>query len=127
MINGVDDPMVPWDGGSVRVGRRSLGTVLATEDTIGRWAGSNGCSPAPQISWVPDRNAGDGSRVRMSVFQACAAGGETVLYAIEGGGHTWPGGQDRAPFWRRWLVGNTNQDLDATAVIWDFFRRQRRG
>jgi polyhydroxybutyrate depolymerase len=41
-----------------------------------------------------------------------------VLYRVEGGGHTWPGGkQYTSPV----LVGTTNRDINATEQIWAFF------
>jgi Poly(3-hydroxybutyrate) depolymerase len=41
-----------------------------------------------------------------------------VLYTIEGGGHTWPGGP---PVGRS--VGRVTRDLDANRVMLDFFDR----
>jgi polyhydroxybutyrate depolymerase len=41
-----------------------------------------------------------------------------VLYTIEGGGHTWPGGP---PVGRR--VGRVSRDIDATSAMLDFFDR----
>jgi polyhydroxybutyrate depolymerase len=41
-----------------------------------------------------------------------------ILYTIEGGGHNWPGGAQYLP---RAIIGRTSRDLDATAVVWQFF------
>jgi polyhydroxybutyrate depolymerase len=41
-----------------------------------------------------------------------------VLYTIEGGGHTWPGGPPVG-----WRVGRVSRDLDATRTMIDFFDR----
>jgi polyhydroxybutyrate depolymerase len=50
---------------------------------------------------------------------------EVVLVRLDGGGHSWPGGAQYLP---RMLAGRVCHDLDATAVIWDFFRAHpRRG
>ncbi len=38
---------------------------------------------------------------------------------IDGGGHTWPGGEPLP----EWLTGPTTQDIDATRVMWEFFGR----
>jgi polyhydroxybutyrate depolymerase len=43
-----------------------------------------------------------------------------ALLRLEGGGHTWPGGAQYLP---AMLVGRVCRDFDATAVIWEFFRR----
>lgn len=34
LMNGTDDPIVPWNGGDVRVFRKSLGAVLSTQATV---------------------------------------------------------------------------------------------
>ena len=45
----------------------------------------------------------------------------TKLIIVEGGGHTWPGGWQYLP---EWMVGKTSQDVDANAIIWQFFSEQ---
>jgi poly(3-hydroxybutyrate) depolymerase len=45
-----------------------------------------------------------------------------VLYTIHGGGHDWPGG---APL-PEWLCGPPSRGIDATPVMWEFFREHRR-
>ena len=46
-----------------------------------------------------------------------------AFYTIEGGGHTWPGGDTPFAFRSR---GATARDFDAAAVIWDFFQKHPR-
>jgi len=41
-----------------------------------------------------------------------------VLYTIEGGGHTWPGGTPLP----EWLLGPMSRSVDATRLMWAFFR-----
>jgi len=54
---------------------------------------------------------------RVEVLQDLGTGGrDVVLFTIEGGGHTWPGGP---PVGRS--VGRVTRDLDATRVMLDFF------
>jgi polyhydroxybutyrate depolymerase len=40
------------------------------------------------------------------------------LTIIEQGGHTWPGGASLPGF----LVGETTQDISASALLWDFYQ-----
>jgi polyhydroxybutyrate depolymerase len=47
---------------------------------------------------------------------------ETLLYIVEGGGHTWPGGEQYMP---EWLIGKTCQHFDANVAIWAFLKRWR--
>ena len=58
-------------------------------------------------------------KVRGVQYSNCTDGAEVVLYTVEGGGHTWPGGEPLP----EWLTGITSQDIDATQMMWDFFTR----
>lgn len=108
-FHGTDDPIVPYRGAPARGGRHAY-AFPAIEDWAAGWAARNGCATTP----VETRPAEDVSALR---YTGCRAGAEVVLYAIEGGGHTWPGG---APL-PRWLTGQTSMGVDATALMWDFF------
>ena len=77
----------------------------------------NGCTEAPVVAAQPD-TVTDGTRVRRSTYSGCRDGRDVVLFTIEGGGHTWPGGP---PVGRS--VGRVTRDLDATRVMLDFFDR----
>ena len=46
---------------------------------------------------------------------------EVVLYIIEGGGHTWPGGYQ---YLNERIIGKTSRDMNAAEVIWNFFEKQ---
>lgn len=52
-------------------------------------------------------------------YGSCDADAELVFYTLPGSGHTWPGGGWIPEF----LVGPTSQEIDATALMWDFFKR----
>jgi polyhydroxybutyrate depolymerase len=123
MINGTDDPLVPWEGGYVHIFRKKLGIIISVPQTIDFWVAHNGCSPSPQITKEPDTDPDDGTSVQKSVYRQCAAGADVVLYEIKGGGHTWPGGYQYFP---EFLIGKTNRDLDASKAIWNFFRKYTR-
>ena len=124
LIASTDDPMVPWAGGAVHLGRRTVGRVLSAEETVARWVEHDRCKRQPQVVTLEDRDPQDGSRVTRITYGSCREGTEVALYKIEGGGHTWPGGyQYVTPA----LVGTTNQDIDAAQEIWAFFRRHARG
>jgi len=41
-----------------------------------------------------------------------------VLYTIEGGGHTWPGGEQSRPVT---VVGRTPRQFDAGETMWRLF------
>ena len=119
MINGTEDPMVPWEGGYVRfIGRKKYGRVLSTPDTVQFWAASNGCSSEPKTTWLPDTDSEDGTRVRKKVFSGCKQEADVVFYEVHGGGHTWPGSRRNAP---ESISGRPTRDIDANRIILEFF------
>lgn len=122
VMNGTDDPLVPWKGGSMILGRRYLGSVVSTQQTMRFWAHRNGCAASPTVTDLPDEDPDDGTRVRLSVFSDCRHSA-VVLYGVESGGHTWPGRVQYRPIW---VAGKTSKDIDGSEVIWEFFKRHKR-
>ncbi len=125
MMNGTRDPLVPYEGGEVEVSRplakgQKRGEVLSAAGTARFWAGKNGfpAESNPTVSYLPDANPGDYLRIRRTDYKA-ASGADVVLYTIEGGGHTWPGGLQYAP---DYMVGQTTQELNAVETMWAFFK-----
>ncbi len=116
-IHGTEDLFVLWGGGEVR--GRIGGKVLSVPETMARWVGLNGCPTTPQIAREPDRDPTDGTRVRRETYGPCPNGIDVVLYAVEGGGHTWPGG----PGGRLSSTGRVSRDITATEIIWEFFEK----
>ncbi|HPO86033.1 MAG TPA: PHB depolymerase family esterase [Candidatus Hydrogenedentes bacterium] len=123
IMNGEQDPLVPWNGGEVRFQRRKLGKVVSTPNTVSFWVRYNGCQSEPRVEFLPDLSPGDGTRIRVERYDGGREGSEVVLYAVEGGGHTWPGGPSYLP---KWLIGKTSRDIQASEVIWDFFKKHSR-
>jgi polyhydroxybutyrate depolymerase len=121
MIPGTKDPLVPWDGGDIGfAGGGKVGKALPVAEAIRYWAGHNQCPSPPAVAMEPDRDPQDGTRVRREAYGPCRDGTEVVLLAVEGGGHTWPGGWQYLP---ERVIGRTSRDIDANEVIWSFFKR----
>ena len=118
MIQGTRDPLVPYSGGGVARGRH--GSVIGTEASARLWARRDGVTAEPEVGELPDIDPADGCRVHWQRWRGGTGGTEVWLYALEGGGHTWPGGSQYLP---RLVVGRVCRDLDATFAIWDFFSR----
>lgn len=125
VINNVKDPLVPWNGGNITgpFGLKKLGKVLSVAQTIEYWIKHNKCSPSPTITEEPDKDPKDGTRVRREEYSGGEDGTEVILYEIEGGGHTWPGGYQYLP---AIIIGKTSKDIDANEVIWNFFKKHSR-
>jgi len=117
IIQGTEDPLVPYNGGGVMRGRR--GSFISTDEAVRRWVGSNGCTGNCVVEKLPDRDPEDGCTEVLTRWTLCTGGTEVELLRIEGGGHTWPGGAQYLP---RWLIGNVCRDFDATEEIWRFFQ-----
>jgi len=120
IIAGTADPLVPWDGGDIRFGGRIYGTVLSMPDTVKFWVEKNGCSTRPVVRRLPDSDPTDGTTVRREVYSGCKGGAEVVLYAVEGGGHTWAGGLQ---YLQERIIGKTSREFGASEVIWQFFKQ----
>jgi polyhydroxybutyrate depolymerase len=118
VIHGTDDPIVPWAGGAI-AGLEEFGSVLSARDTAKFWAVANQCKDAGTILPEPDRAPQDGTRVKVEAFTGCPVRAAVTLVAVEGGGHTWPGGYQYLP---ERFIGRTSRDIDANSVIWNFFK-----
>ncbi len=116
VINGTEDPIVPYEGGQVIVLGQERGEVLGTEPYMQFLANLNGCETTPTITDLADMED-DGTTVQIYDYGNCPSS-KLQLYRIEGGGHTWPGSID---FLGENLVGVTSQEFVACDVIWDFF------
>ena len=109
IFHGNSDPIVPFEGGP-------SGSFDVPFPVIDEWvkelAQRNGCEINPAI--IPSQ--GDVSGV---IYSECDQQAEVIYYTIDGGGHTWPGG-DSLP---EWIAGTTTQDIDATRSMWEFFQQ----
>lgn len=89
LIHGTQDPLVPFEGGRVKAGAR--GRILSAPDSAVNRAQLNGCSTSPTVSFLPNR-VEDSTRIRVENWAPCLEKSEVLIYVVEGGGHTWPGG-----------------------------------
>lgn len=114
LINGTDDPLVPYDGGQITALGRERGEVLSTDETIALWLSKRNCRDQADLASLPDLAPDDGTTVTVVAYPDC----NVALYRIEGGGHTWPGGWQYLGEKR---IGQTSREIDAAAEIWRFF------
>lgn len=116
-IHGAADPMVPFAGGPVNVGKnRDRGSVLSASETVARYALRNHCGAWEEIA-ITDHYPGDQTLVRLHAYRGCAQ--PLFQYIIDGGGHTWPGNKNHS--WVREKLGRTSRDIAATFEIETFF------
>jgi polyhydroxybutyrate depolymerase len=110
-FHGTADRLVPYDGGTSWA---SSGPFPNVPGWAANWARRNRCDPTPVESVV----AADVTRVE---YTRCAEDAGVVLYTVQGGGHSWPGGKPLP----EWMVGSTTSAIDATGQMWAFFRKHR--
>lgn len=113
--HGTTDPVVPFKGGDVR-GRGGLSHAISVNSLIDRWRAVDRCQGDPSVEDLP--NVNDGTVVRRYDSRACADNTEVILYKIEKGGHTWPGGKQYLP---KTVIGATTRAYEGSQVIAQFF------
>lgn len=108
-FHGTADPLVPYTGAPAGwLNPRPFPNILTWTE---QWARRNRCEARPMDSTIaPDVTRRD--------YFGCADDAPVVLYTIRGGGHTWPGGKPLPA----WLLGRTTNDIEATSLMWAFFR-----
>lgn len=119
VIQGANDPLVPYGGGKVAGGDgEDRGSVIATTGTIKLWVAANGCAPAAGSFLLPDKDPADECRTEVTQWKGGRDGTEVRLYRVQGGGHTWPEGAQYLP---EFLIGKVTRDF-GSADIWEFFK-----
>jgi polyhydroxybutyrate depolymerase len=90
------------------------------EQVVGEWASHDGCNAEPTV--FPS-----GVKVEERVFTGCTADVQIRFFVVSDGGHDWPGsklliGLNKPDDPYATSLGNTTDQIDATALIWKFFR-----
>jgi polyhydroxybutyrate depolymerase len=117
MFNSRTDKAVPFDGGPARI---RAGTAVGdanyqpTMFALEFWAKANRCAAPPATTHEPG--------VEITRYDRCAGGARVVLYALEGGGHSWPGGRASG----RRGADEPDANVRATDLMWDFFKAHSR-
>jgi poly(3-hydroxybutyrate) depolymerase len=126
-FHGTDDPYLAFEGGyGPKVadlpspdGTSTLGDVGIADpadaqpvvDRVAGWAQLNGCAE------------GELTVTQVTVDVTLHAGCDesaTAIYVVDGGGHSWPGSEFDVGIVD--IVGPTTNTIDATELIWTFFR-----
>jgi len=108
-FHGIVDPIVPFYG---REYERTGIPLPNIPEFVASYARENGCSPTPNTLLETDNVAG-------IQYTECSQDASVVFYTIADGGHTWPGGSPLP----EWITGKTSQEIDATALMWEFFQQ----
>jgi polyhydroxybutyrate depolymerase len=100
-FHGTEDPVILYMGEKNEEGA----DLPPIQDWAAAWATRNECDPEP-VSAVKSEST------TTKTWENCSGGTSVTLYTIAGGGHTWASPR----------FGTVFTDIDATAIIWDFFK-----
>jgi len=106
-IHGTADTWVPINGTS---------DIYSADQTLSYWTSFNDCGQV-DTTILPDLDATDGCTVEKITYTNCSDNSNVVYYKVINGGHTWPGAGPPG-----YSAGNTNQDINASVEIWNFFK-----
>lgn len=128
-FHGTADPILLFNGGigsavlSHALGGKGPAPSLAVPKanlngagypaTVAAWAAHDGCSRAAVDTQIAPH-------VIRRTYR-CPAGTAVEFYIILGGGHAWPGSKLSEQIAS--ITGPTTFEIDATTLIWSFFRR----
>jgi polyhydroxybutyrate depolymerase len=111
---GTEDPLVPLAGGTVSTPWGWAEERPPVRETLRRWSRALGADGPHEL----------GKEDGIEHVRYGGAGVDFLAYTIEGLGHHWPGG--RGLLSRR-LFGPPSRRVEATGLVWDFFRRHALG
>jgi len=107
MMMGPTDPIVPYDG-------NALASIYSMNDTVDFWLDVDGIpleTEPVETVWGP--TSSDTTVVHRYVYSGGTDGTQVILFKVQGGGHTWPGGPLYSPY-----VGKVTTHIDGSALIW---------
>ena len=121
IMNGTEDPLVPFDGGEVSLLGVSYkyGTVMSSRESAQFFADLNHLAGAPETT---ESQVAAGVRVEHALWRNDSKV-EVELVAIHGGGHGIPQPYRRHPR----LLGPSPREPNGPELIWAFFERQSTG
>jgi len=100
-FHGLTDKVVPYEGAGEGIAEPPIHTWAEA------WANRNGCAPTPSVTQpVPS--------VTAETWGNCSQNADVILYTLDHHGHSWPGSA--------MLPQITSQAINATDLIWDFFK-----
>ncbi|MFZ0279461.1 MAG: hypothetical protein WAL60_21365, partial [Candidatus Sulfotelmatobacter sp.] len=117
-INGTDDPIVPYGGGTYKPGQFH---ALSAEDSAKTWAKFDRCDEKPAQEKIQPLQKGE-KEIKTFTFNGCHDNAQVVLYAVKDGGNTWPGGEQ---YMSEKEVGKTSNALNANETIWTFLSTKK--
>ena len=114
-FSGTADPEVPYNGGAMN--NPTVTPIVSVDTAVQFWVNNNNCQTAEPVVNIPDNVPDDSSTVELYKYTDCDCDADFYFYKIINGGHTWPG----VPITQFPQLGNTNEDIHASYLLWNFF------
>lgn len=112
-FHGKADSYAPFEGGTPKRSNFKSGFKPVVQ-ALETWVAHNGCPTKP----AQTKRVGNAVK---TTYRPCRNGADVVLWTLEDGGHSWPGGK-MSPAEVKAKMGNINKDIAASEVMWDFFK-----
>ena len=125
-VMGDADPTVPPTG--------IPGLTYSVKDALSYWLKVNNKARVGSVTYLPYvekeikfpgyPTVSDDTKIRREAFsKGNKHKPQVVLYTVEGGGHTWPGGPQYLPVS---LIGKASQQMNASEMIWNDLKKYSR-
>ncbi|MDD6161112.1 MAG: hypothetical protein PUB51_08310 [Oscillospiraceae bacterium] len=117
MLNGTEDKVVPIDGMVYDFdgdGVCEYTWAVGQEETCRYFLTQYGMEDDPIYSELPDTDPNDGTTISRYEYRDANGEARIVRYVIEGGGHTWPGGNIDYG-----VLGRSSKDAQGSELIWN--------
>jgi polyhydroxybutyrate depolymerase len=121
-IDGTDDPVIPYSGGTYKPGRFH---VLSAEESAKTWAKFDRCADKPAQGKLPalDKDKDKGAKeTKTFAYNGCQDNAQVMLYAVKNAGNTWPGGEQ---YMSEKEVGKVSNAINANEAVWSFFSTKK--
>jgi len=110
LMHGTADPILSYYG----YGGSGGNVTYSVDQTIAYWCGVDNISTEPaETVWGPTSR--DSTVVHCYVYGGGTDGTQVILFKVDGGGHTWPGGVLYSAY-----VGAVTTHIDGSALIWKY-------
>ncbi len=119
LVNGTDDPILPYNGGFMGGGR---GEVLSTVETIGFWKDINQNTASAATETLPNINTADDSTVIQTTHAGDTSIQDVILLTMDGAGHAEPSIAEEYSSVFEDIVGRQNHDVEMAERVWSFFQ-----
>jgi polyhydroxybutyrate depolymerase len=113
IMHGTADKFVNYEGGENWKKSGARRPFVSVRDSVAAWLKFDRCTGEPKQTY----HKGD---TTCTTHDQCAGGTAVTLCTVEGGGHSWPGGDTGGRVMLEMMIGKTTHDI-SNQHMWDFF------